>query len=108
MNLKTRQDTHQGFVWFIIPAQHGSTSLVSHRSSQDSTQTSLVYLPPNCGGWGGRNLQDSPTTKVEIIQLASKSGSIYPRNNIEGRFTGFNTHGPMPNPQCSTRAWDEG
>ncbi len=50
MNLKNRLNTQQGFVQFIIPAQQWSTSLMSHRSSQDSTQKSLVYLPPNWGG----------------------------------------------------------
>jgi hypothetical protein len=54
MNLKNRLNTQQGFVQFIIPAQQWSTSLMSHRSSQDSTQKSLVYLPPNWGGGGSR------------------------------------------------------
>jgi hypothetical protein len=54
MNLNNRHDTQQGFVRFIIPAQQRSTSLVSDRSSQDSTQSSSVYLPPSWwgGGWG--------------------------------------------------------
>jgi len=60
-----RHDTHQGFVPSIIPTQQLSTSLASHSSSLDSTQTSSEYLPPN---WRGANLQDSPTTKVEIIK----------------------------------------
>jgi hypothetical protein len=66
MNLKNRHDTQQGFVRFIIPTQQWSTSLVSHRYSQDSIQMSSVYSPPKGGGHG--NLQDSPTTKVEIIR----------------------------------------
>ncbi len=47
MNLKNCHDTQQGFVQFIIPAPQWSTSLVSHRFSEDSTKTSSIYLPPN-------------------------------------------------------------
>jgi len=47
MSFKNRHDTQQGFVEFIIPAQQYSTSLVSHRSSHDSTKASSIYLPPN-------------------------------------------------------------
>jgi len=47
MNFKHCHDTQQGFVQFIIPAPQWSTSLVSHRSSQDSTKPSSRYLPPN-------------------------------------------------------------
>jgi hypothetical protein len=66
MNLHNRHDAQQGFLQFIIPDQQWSTSLVSHRSSQDSLlprHHRYIYLRIDRGA----NLQDSPTTKVEII-----------------------------------------
>jgi len=62
MNLQIRHDTQQGFV----PAQQWSTSLVSHRSSQDSLPRHHRYIYLQIGR--GANLQDWPTTKVEIIR----------------------------------------
>ncbi len=66
MNLQNGHDVQQGFVQFIIPAQQWSTSLVSQWSSQDSLPRHhrYIYLQINSGA----NLQDSPTTKVEIIR----------------------------------------
>ncbi len=56
MNLINCHDIRQGFVQFIVPAPQWSTSLVSHRSPQDSTRTSSAYLP--------RNLVGRPTFKI--------------------------------------------
>ncbi len=66
MNLQNRYDTQQGFVQFIIPAQQWSTSIVSHRSSQDSLPRHHRYIYLQIGR--AANLQDSPTSKVEIIR----------------------------------------
>jgi hypothetical protein len=66
MNLQNHHDAQPGFVQFIIPAQQWSTSLVSHSSSQDSLPTHHWYIYLQIGR--GANLQDSPTTKVEIIR----------------------------------------
>ncbi len=91
MNLKNCHDTQQGFVQFIIPAPQWSTSLVSHRSSQDSTKTSSIYLPPN---WqGGQPSRFANNQSCNNQEQASKTGSIYPRRQIHT----CQTHGPMPN-----------
>ncbi len=66
MNLQNRHDAQLGFVQFIIPAQQWSKSLVSHRSSQDSLPRPHRYIYLQIDR--GPNLQDSPTTKVEIIR----------------------------------------
>jgi hypothetical protein len=66
MNLQNRHNAQQGFVQFIVPTQQWSTSLVSYRSSQDSLPRHHGYIYLQIGR--GANLQDSPTTKVEIIR----------------------------------------
>jgi hypothetical protein len=66
MNLQNRHDDQQGFVQFKLPAQQWSTSLASHGSSQDSLPRHHGYIYLQIGRGG--NLQDSPTTKVEIIR----------------------------------------
>jgi hypothetical protein len=65
MNRQNRHDTQQGFEELIIPAQQRSTSLASHRSSQDFLPRHHRYFYLQIGR--GAKLQDTPTTKVEII-----------------------------------------
>jgi hypothetical protein len=75
-SLKTRHDTQQGFVQFIIPAQQLSTSIVSPRSSQDSTTTSSIYSPLTLT-LGEISKQETSGCKTTIVTIMEPIKHVY-------------------------------